>query len=219
MMADRSMRVAPAAILTLAIQWLLGALLYATVAWLLGRLRSRRRWLATWASTARTLRRAAPYALLVALVGAGLAALSPEGIARSLAGVWPHPIALVALGAAPTAACHAMLYAARLEAHGRLRSARRQGRLAGELLFVGANAQLVLVWAGLLLEAPFRRVLLADPRGAGTVFLAATVALTAAAWVAVTGALAGKPRPSSYVAAFCYLSGIVALIASYHATL
>lgn len=213
------MRVAPAAILTLATQWLLGALLYATVAWLLGHLRGRRRWLATWAASARTLLRAAPYAVVITLAAAALAALSPGGIARSLAAIGPHPIALVLLGAAPTAGCHAMLHAARLEARGRLRTARRRGRLAGELLFVGAQAQVVLVWAGLLLDAPLRRALLANPRGAGILLLTATVALAVAACVAVTGALAGKPRPSSYVGTFCYLSGIVALIASYQATL
>jgi hypothetical protein len=213
------MRVVPAAILTLATQWLLGVLLYATVAWLLGRLCGRRRWLVTWAASARNLRHAAPYAVLVPAAGAGLAALSPWGIAHSLGGIWPEPIALVLLGAAPTAACHAMLHAGRLEARGSLRAARRQGRLAGELIFVGAQAQLVLVWGGLLFRAPFRRALLADAHGAGTLLLAATVALAVAACVAVMGALAGKPRPSSYVATFLYLSGIVALIATFQSTL
>jgi hypothetical protein len=219
MTADRSMRVVPAAIFTLATQWLLGALLYATVAWLLARLRGRRRWLATWTASARTLGRTAPYAALCLLAGAALATLLPGGIARALHGIWPHPIALLLLGAAPTAACHVMLHAGRLEARGRLRVARRRGRLAGELIFVGAQAQLVLVWAGLSLESPFRRALLADPRGAGTLLLAATVALAVASCVAVTGALAGKPRPSSYVATFFYITGIVTLITSYQATL
>jgi hypothetical protein len=213
------MRVLSAALLTLSAQCLLGALLYLVIACLVRRLEGRRRWLATWATSARVLRRAAPWAAAMALAGAATSLLHPGGVARALSGIWTRPLWLVGLGALPAGACLVMLHAGRLEARGRLRSARRQARLAGELLFLGAQAQLVLVWANLLLLPASRRAPIFETPGGGALLLSATAALAAAACIAVTGGLARKPRPSGAIATFLYLAAIVALIATYQLTL
>jgi hypothetical protein len=213
------MRILSGALLTLSAQWLLGVLLFSTVAWLIRRLRGRRRWLATWTASARILRSAAPYAAIVALVGAATALLLPGGPARALTGIWSQPIWFVGIGALPAASCQLMVHAGRLEARGRLRAAKRQARLAGELFFLGAQAQLVLVWAGLLLLPGGRRTLILEARGAVALLLAAMAAWAAAACIAVIGGLARKPRPSGQVATFLYLFGIVGLIATYQLTL
>jgi hypothetical protein len=213
------MRLFSAAVLTLAGQLLLGAVVYATVAWLLARHRGRRRWRVTWAASARSLRRAAPCVAALALLGGGLAALSPGGVGGALAGTWVHPAWFVVLGAAPAAACHVMWQAGRLEGRGRLGSSRRGVRLGGEMLFSGALAQLALLWEGLFFHPPLRRALLVESPAAGVVLVAAMIALGSAAFAGGAGGLAGKPRPSAFFATLFYVCGVVAAIASHQLTL
>jgi len=213
------MRVLCATTLTLAGQLLLGVALYSSVAWLLARRRARRRWRGTWAAGARLLRRSTSYFALLMLVGGGLAALSPFGIRGAVGSVWARPAWFVVLGAIPAASAWTMLYAARLEARGRLRVSRRLARLGGQLLFVGSFAVLVLVWSGLLFDVALRRALVVETAGAGLVLLGAMLALGCCAFISLTAGLAGKPRPSAHVAAALYVTGVAALITAYQLTL
>ncbi|MHC4428742.1 MAG: hypothetical protein ACYS0D_09070 [Planctomycetota bacterium] len=210
------MRVFSAALLTLAGQLLLGTVFYTIVAWLIERSGGRRRWLVTWAASARILRRAAPVSAILALVGAGL---TSGGIAGAWAGVWARPVWLVVLGAVPTGAAYAMVRAGSLEARGLLRGAHRAARLAGQLVFLGSFAQLALVFTGLLFDVPLRRALVVEPSGAGPVLLVAMLSLGGGAFIALIGGLAAKPRPACYVAAVLYATGITTLIKSYQMTL
>jgi hypothetical protein len=213
------MRLISTVMLVLAAQWLAGALAFAGVAWLLRRAGAGRRRRTDWNLAARAAVRATPWAVALGLLGAGLAALSPEGVSGALDAIWLRPIPLLLLGAAPTAACHLMLHAGRLEAHGRLRPARREARLAGKLLLLGPLAQTVVLWSALLFHAPFRRASVVDTHGAGLLLLTSMMAMILAAFIGVTGGLAGKPRPSALFATLFYVGAMAALIASYQLTL
>ncbi len=93
-----AMQLLTAAILTVASQFLLGSLIFSSVAWLLGRpgIRRagfRRRWRVAWTDAGRTLRSAAPY-----VVGLGAAAVVVQWLV--LGGtpqIWAHPGWILAL--------------------------------------------------------------------------------------------------------------------------
>ena len=213
------MRLISTTLLALAIQWMAGVLGFVAVAWLLRRAGAGRQRRTDWNLAARAAVRAGPGALALGLLGGGLAALGPEGLGRVLDGIWLRPIPLLLLGAAPTAACQLMLHAGRLEAHGRLRPARREARLAGKLLLLGPVAQTVVLWSALLFDVPYRRATVAETPGAGLLLLASMIAMILAAFIGVTGGLAGKPRPSGTLATLFYAAAMAALIASYQLTL
>jgi len=215
MTSSVAMQLLTAAILTVASQFLLGSLLFSSVAWLLGRpgIRrggSRRRWRLAWTDAGRTLWSGAPY---VAGLGAAAAVVQWLVLGGSPL-IWAHPGWFLALGASPTAGSYVMLDAGRREARGRLRAARRQVRLGGELTFLGTSTLLVLLWSDLLLVPSFRRALLVESGIAGVLLLLGMICLLCAAFVAILAGLAGKPRPSAYFATLFYVLGLVGVLAS-----
>ena len=66
---------------------------------------------------------------------------------------------------------------------------------------------------------PLRHALITDSHTAGVVMIGAMLSLGCAAFVAVTGGLAGKPRPSSYLVCAFHLGGLGGLIAAFQMTL
>ena len=203
-----AMQLLTAAILTVASQFLLGGLLFPSVAWLLGH--ARRRWRVAWSDAGRTLCRAAPY-----VVGLGAAAAVAQGfVVGRFPLLWSHAGWFVALGAGPIAGGYVMLEAGRREARGRLGAARRQVRLGGQLAFLGTFAQLVLLWRDLLFLPAFRRALLVESGTAGVILLLGMVCLFCAAFVAILAGLAGKPRPSAYFATLFYVLGLLSVLLS-----
>ncbi len=210
-----AMQLLTAAILTVVSQFLLGSLIFSSVAYLLGRpgVRRgglRRRWRVAWTDAGRTLRSAAPY-----VVGLGAAAAVVQWLVLGRTPlIWAHPGWFLALGASPTAGNYVMLNAGRREARGRLRAARRQVRLGGELAFLGTFMQLVLLWGDLLALPAFRRALLVESGIAGVILLVGMICLVCAAFVGILAGLAGKPRPSAYFATLLYVLGLVGVLAS-----
>ncbi len=213
-----AMRIISTALLMLVTQTLLGGLLFSLVARMLVACRSRRRWIAAWSGGARSLARAAPWAAALWLALVGLAA-APAGLAAGAAATWASPGWFAFLGAWPGAACLVLLRAGADESRGRLRRARRQARLAGELIFAGSLALLILVWAGLLFQAPLRRALVAETRLSGVVLLTGMLCLGFSGFLGVTAGLAGKPRPSSWFVSAAYAAGVMALSGAYQLTL
>ena len=210
-----AMQLLTTAILSVAAQFLSGSLIFSSVAYLLGRpgIRrggSRRRWRVAWTDAARALWRAAPY-----VVGLGAAAAVVQWLVLGRTPlIWAHPGWFLALGASPTAGSYVMLNAGRREARGRLRAARRQVRLGGELAFLGTFMQLVLLWGDLLFLPSFRRALLVESETAGVILLVGMLCLFCAAFVAILAALSGKPRPSAYFATLLYVLGLCGVLAS-----
>ena len=208
MVSPVAMQLLTAAILTVASQFLLGGLLFPSVAWLLGH--ARRRWRVAWSDAGRTLCRAAPY-----VVGLGAAAAVAQGfVVGRFPLLWSHAGWFVALGAGPIAGGYVMLDAGRREARGRLEAARRQVRLGGQLAFLGAFLQLVMLWTYLLARPPFRRALLVESGMAGVILVVGMICLLCAAFVALLAGLAGKPRPSAHFATLLYLLGLCGVLAS-----
>ncbi len=210
-----AMQLLIAAILTVASQFLLGSLIFSSVACLLGRPgfrggRLRRRWRVAWTDAGRTLWNAAPY---VAGLGAA-AAVVQWLVLNETPLIWTDPGWFLALGACSTAGSYVMLNAGRREARGRLEAARRQVRLGGELAFLGTFAQLVLLWGPLLFVPATRRALLVESGIAGVILLVGMICLFCAAFVAILAGLAGKPRPSAYFATLFYVLGLVSVLAS-----
>jgi len=213
------MRLVSTVMLVVAGQWLAGILLFSGVAWTLRRTRAGRRRKTDWNLAARTSLRAIPWALGLGLAGVAVGVPVPGDLTEMLGAIWLRPVPLLLLGGAPTAACWLMLHAGRLESRGRLRPARREARLAGKTLLLGPLAQTVAVWSALLFDAPFRRAMVVDTDGAGLLLLAAMMAMILAAFVGVTGGLAGKPRPAAFFATLFYVGAMTALVASYQLTL
>lgn len=203
-----------AASVALASQFLLGGLIFTAFAagftWRRAGGGGNRRRFVAWVRSARALGRAAPWATGL-LASAFVAQWALFGSLAEMV-LWADPIWFVVVGAVPTAGCWLMLYAGHLEGRGRLRRARRQMRLAGQLVFVGVVAQNVLVWGDLLFRVPFRRGVVESP--AGVVLLLALVGLGCGSFASVVAALAGKPRPSAYFASLLYVSGVCGLVAA-----
>jgi len=207
------MRILGTITLTLAIELLLGAAIFAAGAWALwslpsGRLATRRRRL-VWLDAGRALVPAIPLsAVLLAVAIASI--LAPGNGALRGVRIWPTPAPFAFAGAIATAGCWMILHAGRREARGKLRAARRQARFGGSAMFLGILAQLVVAWADLLFNLPFRRAVL----GATTPALSLAVAmlvLGVAAFIGLVAGMAGKPRPSGHFAASFYLVGVAGL--------
>ncbi len=215
MASPMAMQLFTAAILTVASQFLLGSLIFCSVAYLLGcpgirRGGVRRRWRVAWTDAGRTLCHAAPYVLGLGAV----AAVAHWLVAGATPLISAHAGWFLALGAGPTAGNYVMWNAGRREARGRLAAARRQVRLGGELVFLGAFAQLVLLWGDLIFLPAFRRATLVESGVAGVILLLGMICLFCAAFVAILAGLAGKPRPSVYFATMLYVLGLVGVLAS-----
>jgi hypothetical protein len=209
-----------ATIAAAAAQLALGAALHAGVATLLarrgaGRGGLRRRWIVAWSRGARALVAALPWAAAALASLFALDALGPRRLGDLARLVWFDPAWFVLLGALPASGCYLIVHAGGLERRGRRRAARAQARLGGELAFVGVLVFLVFVWSGLLFRVPMRRALVDGSEGAGLYLLGGMIGLGGAAFVAVTGGLAGKPRPAGLVAALLGAAGIAGLVLAF----
>ena len=215
MASPMAMQLSIATILAVSAQILVGALIYSAISLVLAhrgirRRGSWRRWRVVWTRSARALWRAAPYAASLCVLGWALQRFVVGGSPV----IWADPWWFVALGAVPTAGCYLMLHAGRLEAKGRLRAARRQVRLGGQLAFAGSLLLTVRVWTDLIFRVSLRKAFVVDSGTTGMVLIGAIVAIGCGAFVAILAGLSGKPRPSGQVAALLYLGGLVGFIAA-----
>ncbi len=208
-------------LLALSVHLLAGATLSCIVArpgarWRGGTDSERRCRIAMSKRSAISLARATPYAI-------GLLAIVL--IARR---VWPssvtlgiEPVRLLLpglfslVGAGVTSGCCLSLHAARLEATGALRAARRLVRLGGRLMFLAAAVLLLLGFVTLLsLSSAQRDALLRGDVLASFALLLSALGIGVAAFVGLLAGLARKPRPSAYVAAAIYLAALFTLAAA-----
>lgn len=211
------MRLTLSILLALTTQLLVGTLIFCAVSRLLAWRGARRRWRAAWGSSVRSLTGVAPFAAAIAALTGGVAAFT-IGI-PPIRRIWDPSWIMTLAAAMPSAGCLALLAAARQEARGRFMRARRQARLAGELLFAGTVLLMVVIWSGLLFQVPLRRALVTQTDSAGLLLLGGMVALICAGFIAVLGGLAGKPRPAAWFAALFYLVASVGWIAAFQQTL
>jgi len=150
------------------------------------RARSRRR-RAAWLAATLSCRRALPYWLLLA-VGAGLVAWSAvprESLRLIVPGLFTAIVGAGAIGA------QILLAAGRIEAEGRVATARALARLSGQTLFVAAAAFVVL---------------------AGLAHVVASLVVAFGGVTALLAGLAGKPRPSGAVAVLLAGLGLLSVL-------
>ena len=211
------MRILATTLLTLGVQLVLGAAIYAAGSYVVPRyLRYRgkadRRLRVTWARASAALLRAQPLATALGLAGVGLhlvLGLGPRSITP-----WANPLPFLATGGLATGSAYLVLAAGRLEAGGRWRAARRQVRLGGKLMFIGIFSQLVLMWTDLLFRPRFRLSIVREVPLAALALAGGMLALGCAAFAGLLGGLSGKPRPSGGFAALLYVCGLTALVAA-----
>ncbi len=208
------MRILAAIALTLGVELLLGAAIFAGAAGCLssfaGRASGRRRSI-IWVRAGRALAPAA--GLGAGLLGvAVLLLLAGGGPQPNALRIWVNPAPFAVTGGLAVAGSYLLLHAGRSEARGRLRAARRMARFGGSLLLFGVLAQLVLVWRDLLFIVPFRRAALGHSEPA-LALAVAMLALGVAAFIGLVAGLAGKPRPSGYFSTLLHLLGVSSLAA------
>jgi hypothetical protein len=207
------MRIFGAITLTLAIELLLGAAIFAAGAWVLRSLRSgrfaTRRRRVNWIEASRALVPAVPLAAVLLAVSIASILAPGDGAPRAVR-IWPTPAPFALAGAVATAGCWLILHAGHREARGMLRAARRQARFGGSAMFLGILAQLVVAWSDLLFSVPFRRAVLGTTTPALSLAVA-MLALGVAAFIGLVAGMAGKPRPSGHFAALFYLAGVAGL--------
>lgn len=201
------MRILAAIALTLGVELLLGAAMFALAAWSMWSFAGRRQII--WVRAARALGPAAPLGAVLLGVAA-LLLLAGGGPSPSAARIWVNPAPFAVTGGLAVAGSYLLLHAGSSEARGRLPASRRMARFGGSALLFGILAQLVLVWRDLLFIVPFRRAALGDTAPALALALA-MLALGVAAFVGLVAGLAGKPRPSGYFSTLLHLLGASSL--------
>lgn len=204
-------------LLTLAVQLVLGAVIFAAGSsivprYLRYRVRDSRRMTVAWTRASGILLRAQPLAVAMGLAGFGLYLLLGLG-PRSIA-PWVNPLPFLGLGGLATGSAYLVLAAGSLEARGRLRAAKRQVRLGGKLMFLGVFSQLVSIWSDLLFRPRFRLSIVREVPMAALALAGGMLALGCAAFTGLLAGLSGKPRPSGGFAVLLYVGGLTALIAA-----
>jgi len=191
-----TMRTLATMVWVLCLQYVVGAALVGGVAVLRTRhgvARGSRRTRVKWSRAARSLLRAAPLPLGVALLGG----LLRPGAADS---GWPAGLALS--GSMAAAGCYLLQTASGLERRGRLRAARHQARLGGDLTSLGVL--LPILWLAVASGG--------EPGPPHTALLG-TALLVAVAPIALLAGFSGKPRPGGRIAGLAYLVGLTLLVA------
>jgi hypothetical protein len=209
------MRQATALLLALSGQLLLGWAIYAAAGSVTSwasrqRGRTNRRLLLAWVGARRRLLGAMPVGLALLLSAWALQWAADRSFTLPAVPVW-----FLVAGALPSASVYVILDAAVLESRGKLRQARRQARLAGQLMFFGILPFLLLVGVAPWFlepprsvtpeELPVRAFALATRMAVGL------ISTGGAAVVALLAGLAGKPRPSAWFVALLYLAGVAVL--------
>jgi len=192
-----------ATVWTVSVHLLVGALLWTVF----GRSAGMRR-------CAHSLRRTWPAACV-----AGLSSLlvwwvlgEPFGRLLEPAG-WIAPGAFTLIGSFATSGCYLVVHAARLEARGALRPARRQVRTGGKAAFLAIDALLVLLLVSTFSVALTQRATSLPIEARQVVrILVGAAGMAGGGMVALLAGLSGKPRPSGYFAAAFYLAGLALLV-------
>jgi hypothetical protein len=211
------MRFLPIFLLTIGLQLALGALI--CIAWTLVSVRpsqgtgSRaRRRTAIRARSATSLVRSLPLAVTLSLAGAAIHLA--QGAKPGVPEAWLAPTLLLVPGAVSTSGGYLVFHAARLEASGRLRRARRQVRSGGRLMAGGVLLLLTVLGAALALGPGFRREMPGHTSFDGAILLSGVLTLGVAGIVALLAGLSGKPRPSGGIAVLLYLCGLAGVLYS-----
>ena len=202
-------------VLTIGLQLALGALFCAVAVGLSphalrGLGGDRRRAAAVRVRAAAKMMRSLPLAVGLGMGGAALLVALGADPGNLLHGTGIS--ALLVVGVIPTSGAYLMHDAARQEAAGSLRIARRQARFSGRLIFWGALVLAAWASAELLVRPGSRQALLDGPTLAAPVLAASMFALGGSAFIGLLAGLSRKPRPSGSFAVLLYFCGLAGLL-------
>ena len=170
----------------------------------------RRRTAAVRVRAAARMMRSLPLAVGLGMGGAALLVVLGADPRNLLPGTGIS--AFLVVGIIPTSGAYLMHDAARQEAAGRLRIARRQARFSGLLIFWGGLMLPAWAVADLLLRPGSRQALLDGSPLAAPVLATSMLALGGGAFIALLAGLSRKPRPSGSFAVLLYLCGLAGLL-------